>query len=96
MVIVFTFSHGQSQIVRGFSIIKEFTIENFENKSLCVQRLVYDALKCCKKDAHDIEITAKMVTSWKRARSRNVIALEEAKKSKENEAANEQEKDNSR
>ena len=37
-----------------------------------------------------------MVTSWKRARSRNVIALEEAKKSKENEAANEQEKDNSR
>jgi hypothetical protein len=50
--------------------------------------LVYDALKCCKKDAHDIEITAKMVTSCKTARSRYIIALEEAKKSKENEAAN--------
>ena len=87
MVIVFTISHGQSQIERGYSINKEVTIENLENKLLCAQRLVYDALKCCKKDAHDIEITAKMVTSCKTAHSRYVIALEEAKKSRENEAA---------
>lgn len=45
-------------------------------------------LKCCKKDVHDIEITAKMVTSCKTARSRYVFGLEEVKKSKENEAAN--------
>ena len=88
MVIVFTISHGQSQIERGFSINREVTIENLENKSLCAQRLVYDALKCCKKDIHDIEITTKMVTSCKTARSRYVIALEEAKKSRENEIVN--------
>ena len=61
---------------------------NLENKSRCAQWLVYDALKCCIKDEHDIEITAKMVASCKTARSRYVIALEEAKKSRENEAAN--------
>ena len=65
MVIVFTISHVQSQIERGFSINKEVIIVNLENKSLCAQWLVYDALKCFKKDAHDIEITAKMVTSCK-------------------------------
>ena len=41
-----------------------------------------------KKDVHDIEITSKMFTSCKTACCRYVIALEEAKKSRENEAAN--------
>ena len=87
-VIIFTISRGQSQIQRGFSINKEVTIENLENKLLGAQRLVYDTLKCCKKDAHYIEITAKMVTSCKTARSGYVITLEETKRSRENEAAN--------
>ena len=72
---------------KEIQINKEVSIENLEKKSLCAQQLVYDAL-CCKKNAHDIEITAKSVTSCKTARSRYVITLEEAKKSKENEAAN--------
>lgn len=75
MVIAFTISHGQNQIESGFSINKEVTIENFENKSLCAQQLVYETLKCCKKAVHDIEITAKMITSCKTARSKSVIAL---------------------
>ena len=90
MVIVFTISHGQSQIEWGLCISKEVTIENLGNKSLCAQRLVYDTLKCCQKDPHDIEITAKMVTSCKTARSRYVIALEQGKKLRENKAANNQ------
>ena len=60
-----------------------FVSEILENLNLN-QRLVCDALKCCKKDAHNIEITAKMVASCKTARSRHVIALEEDKKSREN------------
>ena len=43
MVIVFTIPHGQNQIERVFSINNEVTIENLENKSLCDQRLLYDA-----------------------------------------------------
>ena len=73
---VFTFSHGRSQIERAFSMNKEATVENLENKLLRAQRLVYDALKCCKEDTHDIEITAKMVTSWKTARSKYVRTRE--------------------
>ena len=45
-----------------------------------VQMFEYDAWKCWKKDAHDIEITAKMFTSCKAVCSRYVIALEKAKK----------------
>ena len=55
---------------------EEATIENLENKLLRAQRLVYDALKCCKEDTHNIEITAKMVTSWKTARSKYVRTRE--------------------
>ena len=66
------------------NINKEITIENLENKPLCAQRLVNDALKCCKKDANDTEITAKMFTSCKKACSRYVIDFKESKKSREN------------
>ena len=88
MVIVFIISHGQGQIERGLCINKEVTIEKLENKLLCAQQLLYDALKCCKKDYHDIETTAKMVSSCKTTCSKYVITCEEAKKSKENKAAN--------
>ena len=87
-MIVFTISHGQSQIERWFSINEEVPIKNLKNKLLSLQRLVYDALKCYKKNGHDIEITAKMITLCIAARSRYVIALKEAKKLRENEAAN--------
>ena len=76
-MIVITISHTQSQIERGFSIIKEVTNKNLQNKLLRAQRLIYDALKCYKKDAHDIEITAKMVTTCKAACSMYVITLED-------------------
>ena len=36
-----------------------FTWTKPDKKGIEYQRLVYDALKYCKKDAHDIEITAK-------------------------------------
>ena len=59
-----------------------------KSKLLSLQRLVYDALKCYKKNGHDIEITAKMITLCIAACSRYVIAPKEAKKLRENEAAN--------
>ena len=88
MIMVFCISHGQSQIERGFSINKEVMVENLQNKSLCAQRLVCDVLNSSKKDIHEIEITNKMVTSCKSARSRYVTALEEAKESQKRDANN--------
>ena len=42
IVFVFTLSHGQSQIERGFSINNELVVENLKSQSLISQRLVCD------------------------------------------------------
>ena len=78
-IFIFTLSHGQSQFERGFSINKEIVIENLHSSPLSAQCIVYDYLKTSKKNIHDIEITSKMLTSYKSAHSRHLIALEDAK-----------------
>ena len=77
-IFLFTLSHGQSQVERGFSINKEIVIENLHSSSLSAQRIVYDYLKASEKNMHDIEITNKMLTSCKRAYSRYLRTLEDA------------------
>ena len=77
---IFTLSHGQSQVERGFSINKEIVIENLHSSSLSTQRIAFNYLKASKKNIHNIEITNKMVTSCKSAHSRYLIALEDAKR----------------
>ena len=79
-IFIFTLSHGQSQFERGFSINKEIVIENLHSSPLSAQCIVYDYLKTSKKNIHDIEITSKMLTSYKSAHSRHLIALEDAKR----------------
>ena len=78
-IFLFTLSHGQSQVERGFSINKEIVIENPHSSSLSAQRIVYDYLKASEKNIHEIEITNKMLTSCKSAHLRYLIALEDAK-----------------
>ena len=77
-IFLFTLSHGQSQVERGFSINKEIVIENLHSSSLPAQRIVYDYLKASEKNIHDIEITNKMIKSCKSAHLRYLIALEDA------------------
>ena len=40
--IIFTLSHGQAAVERGFSVNREIIVENLQQKSLISQRLVYD------------------------------------------------------
>ena len=82
----------QAMIWLCFHINKEVNVENLEDKSLCAQLLVYDVVKCCKKDQHDIELTAQITASCKTACSRYVITLKGARKSRENEATNKKRK----
>ena len=37
MIFIFTFSHGQGQIERGFSIKESLLVENMHEKSICAQ-----------------------------------------------------------
>ena len=56
VICIFTFSHGQGQIERGFSINRNLLVENMHEKSICVQHLVSDFVKASNKKVHEIEI----------------------------------------
>ena len=78
-IFIFTLSHGQSQVERGFIINKEIVMENLHYSSLSSQCIVFNYLKASKKNIHNIEITNKMLTSCRSAHSRYLVALEDAK-----------------
>ena len=40
--LIFTLSHGQAAVERGFSMNKEILVENLQQKSLISKRMVYD------------------------------------------------------
>ena len=43
--IVYTLSHGQSQVERYFNIYKEILVENPQEESLKCQRMIYDHIQ---------------------------------------------------
>ena len=53
---VFTLSHEQSNIERGFSISKEILAENLETKSQIAHRLVYNHLKSEQIKSHEFHM----------------------------------------
>ena len=77
MICIFTLSHGQSQIERGFSINSGLMVENMHEKSVCSQRLVADFIKSSEKEIHEIEIEKGMLLSCKSAYSKYKVDLEE-------------------
>ena len=40
--LVFTLSHGQTSVERGFSINKELLVENLHEESIVCEKMVYD------------------------------------------------------
>ena len=43
--IIFTLSHGQSQVERGFNVNKEILVENLQEESLKGQCIIYDDIQ---------------------------------------------------
>ena len=78
MVYIFTFSHGQSQIERGFSINKSLLVENMHEKPICARRLVLDFVKSSNKEVHEIEIENELILSCKADHSKYKTDLEDA------------------
>ena len=56
-VFIFTLSHGQSQVKRGFNINQNTLQENLQKKSLVGRRIVSNTLIDNGKCAHDFVIT---------------------------------------
>ena len=78
--IIFTLSHGQAAVKRGFSINNELLVENMQEKSLVASRFVYAGVKSS--DAHfsEISFTPRLKRSVRGARMRYQLHLEVQKR----------------
>ena len=85
--IKFILPHGQSSVERGFSFNKEVLLDNLQEKSLILQRLVYDTLQSNNTKPQDfmslkiyVEVACYRIrcTSWscKRQLKKKLKALE--------------------
>ena len=68
--ILLILSHGQALVERGFSINKLLLVENLRPTSLVAQRIVNGHMVFRKKQPHEIDVTAKMVSPVRQARTR--------------------------
>ena len=79
-MMIFTLSHGQASVERGFSVNKELLVENLMEESIESQRMVYDHIRSADKPITEIPITNDLIKSCKLAHSRYTAVLEERKK----------------
>ena len=85
-IFVFTMSHGQGAVERGFNINKQLLVENILKTSTRGQRLVYDYFQSLNVKLHEYVIPKELLLSCKQAHSR----YEEARrKTNESETNNE-------
>ena len=73
---VFTLSHGQAAVERGFSVNKELLVENLQQLSLVSQRIVSDYLTDFGKSIIKVPLTNALLKSCQLAHSRYTTALE--------------------
>ena len=79
MVFVFSLSHGQAQVERGFSINSECTTANIKEESLIARRRIYDFLQVLDQWSHEFVITYELRLSCKSAHSKYVQYNEKQK-----------------
>ena len=70
MIFIFTLSHGQAQVERGFNINSEILVENLSSRSLIAQRMVYDHVTSSGSSEHDFVIDPELRVSCINAHSK--------------------------
>ena len=81
---IFTLSHGQSSIERGFSFNKQILVENLKERSLITLCRIEDHMTSCGESPHEIQITRDMLQHVKQANHRYKEELLHQRKEKEN------------
>ena len=76
-VYVFTLSHGQSQIERGFNTNKEMLVENLQQLSLKSQRIVHDHITSLGVTVDEFVISNELLLNCKTACTKYKSALED-------------------
>lgn len=86
--LIFTVSHGQASVERGFSINKELLTDNLQEVSLISQRIVYDYIHESGMSITEFPISNELLKSCKLAYSRYSTALASQKKQQDNNSRN--------
>ena len=74
--VVFTLSHGQSSIERGFSLNKSVLADNISNKSIVSRRSIKDHMLSNYLKPHTIIITNKLLLDMKSSRMKYQAELD--------------------
>ena len=77
---IFTISHGQAQIERGFSVNKEMLVENLQKTSLKSLKFVYDHVISVGTKIQSFDISSELSLSCKGAHMKYKLALEQQQK----------------
>ena len=75
--IIFTLSHGQASVERGFSVNKSILGVNMKEQSIVARKIIRDHMLANNLVPHTIEITNKMIVMFKAARQMYNVYKEE-------------------
>ena len=74
--------HGQAAVERGFNVNKEHLVENLQEESLIALRLINDFMTANDETPTSLNISNNLVSSYKCARTKYQVALDEQQKNK--------------
>ena len=74
--------HGQAAVERGFNVNKEHLVENLQEDSLIALRLINDFMTANDETPASLNISNNLVSSYKGARTKYQVALDEQQKNK--------------
>ena len=77
---IFTLSHGQAEVERGFSGNSELLVENLQEKILVASRFVYSSIKSNANHFSELSFTPRLKRNVRTARMRYQLYLEEQRK----------------
>jgi len=78
--IIFTLSHDQAAVERGFLINNELMVENMKEESLIASHFVYDTVKGSAVHFSEIQLTPRLKRNVPAARMRYQLDLEDQRK----------------
>ena len=81
--LLFTYSHGQAAVDRGFSVNKEVLNPNLQEMSLRTIRLIYSSLSTEKTKLTEFHISEELLFSCNHASNRNKMHMIDKKTEKE-------------
>ena len=85
--LLFTLSHGQASVERGFSINKTVLEDNISTNAIVGRRYVKDHLLSNNLKPHTVNITSEMKVAFKFSSQRYQMKLEEERNKKEKQAS---------